>query len=241
MKCIAFALRNLKELIRDPVMMFFCIGFPVIILLLLSAIQANIPIELFAIQNLAPGIAVFGLSFLTLFAGFLISKDRATSFLMRLFTTPLTAAEFLWGYIIPLLPIGILQCVGLFILAIVLGLEITLNIVLTIVVLLPTVFLFISFGLFFGSLVNDKAIGGVSSILINLAAWLSGAWFDVKIVGKTFSDISYALPFAHAVDAARAALSGKYADIFPHLWWVIGYTVIILVAAIYLFHRKMNV
>ena len=91
MKMIAFAQRNAKEILRDPLTLFFGIGFPVVILVLLSAIQKNIPVALFEIRALTPGIAVFGLSFFTLFAAQLVAKDRSTAFLARLLTTPMKA------------------------------------------------------------------------------------------------------------------------------------------------------
>ena len=68
MKVFVFAKRCLKEILRDPLNLAFGLGFPVAILLLLSAIQTNVPVELFAIESLAPGAAVFGLSFMTLFS-----------------------------------------------------------------------------------------------------------------------------------------------------------------------------
>ena len=61
---------------------------------------ANIPVEQFPIDRLTPGIAMFGLSFFTLFSATLISKDRASAFLTRLFSTPLSARDFILGTII---------------------------------------------------------------------------------------------------------------------------------------------
>ena len=65
MRTMTFAKRCGKEILRDPLNLFFGLGFPLVVLLLLSAIQANIPVSMFEIQHLAPGIAVFGLAFLT--------------------------------------------------------------------------------------------------------------------------------------------------------------------------------
>ena len=99
MRMLCFSERTAKEILRDPLNLGFGIGFPVILLLLLSAIQANIPVSLFEIQKLSPGIAVFGLAFITLFAASLVAKDRESAFLSRLYTTPLTAADFILGYL----------------------------------------------------------------------------------------------------------------------------------------------
>ncbi len=241
MKMLVFASRNSKELLREPATLAFGIGFPLVVLLLLSAIQSNIPISLFKIESLAPGIAVFGLSFFSLFAGMLIAKDRTTSFLMRLFASPLTARDFIVGYIIPLLPMAVAQSIVCFIAAFFLGLTLTVNILLALLVLLPTAALFIGIGLLAGSLLSDKAVGGIcGALLTNVSAWLSGTWFDLGLVGGWFKSIAYALPFAHAVDAARAALAGDYPSIFPHLAWVLGYAALILVIAIALFSIRMK-
>lgn len=241
MKVMAFASRNRKEILRDPLSLFFGIGFPLAILLLLSAIQANIPVSLFEIDQLTPGIAVFGLSFIALFSGTLLAKDRGEAFLMRLFSSPLTASDFILGYTLPLIPMALAQCCVCFIAAFALGLTLNLNVLLGLVVLIPTAVLFIGIGLLCGSLLNDKQVGGIcGALLTNLSAWLSGTWFDLSLVGGGFKTIAYLLPFAHAVDATRAAVTGNYSGIFPHLGWVIGYALVISVIAIIVFRRKMS-
>jgi ABC-2 type transport system permease protein len=95
MKFLVLSSRNSKEILRDPINLFFGVGFPIILLLLLSAIQLNVPTNLFHINNLSPGIVIFGLSFFSLFSGTLIAKDRASSFMMRLFASPLTSTDFI--------------------------------------------------------------------------------------------------------------------------------------------------
>lgn len=241
MKTLAFASRNSKELIRDKINLFFGIGFPIILLFLLSAIQANIPVKLFVIARLSPGIAVFGLSFISLFSGMLIAKDRTSSFMLRLFASPLTSGNFILAYTLPLLPMALLQIAVCFCVSFFLGLTVNMNVLLTIAVLIPAAVLFIAIGLLCGSLFNDKQVGNVcGALLTNLSAWLSGTWFDLNLVGGAFKSIAYALPFAHAVNAGRASLSGNYSSIFPDLWWVIGYAAAVMVIAIFVFKKKMN-
>jgi len=240
-KLLAFATRNSKEILRDPLNLALGIGFPLVVLFLLTAIQANIPVDLFVIEKLIPGIAVFGLSFISIFSGMLLAKDRGTSFLMRLFTTPLTASDYIIGYTLPLFPMAILQIAISFLAAFFLGLEINLKILLSIIMLMPTAILFIGIGLLVGSLFNEKQVSSIcGALLTNLSAWLSGTWFDLNLIGGWFKAISYALPFAHAVDAGRAALAGDFTAILPHLWWVIGYAVVILVVSILVFRKKMS-
>jgi ABC-2 type transport system permease protein len=241
MRFLVFASRNRKELLRDPLNLAFGIGFPVVLLLLLSAIQANTPVSLFRIARLAPGIAVFGLSFISLFSATLIAKDRTTSFLMRLFASPLSASDFILGYALPLLPIALAQSAICFVISFFLGLSVNANVLLALVVLIPTAILFIGIGLLVGTVFTDKQVGFIcGALLTNVAAWLSGTWFDLNLVGGAFKTIAYLLPFAHAVDATRAAIAGNYASILPHLWWVIGYAVAVAGIAIVVFRRKMS-
>lgn len=241
MKMLAFAKRNTKEILRDPLTVIFGLGFPLVLILLLSAIQASIPVSLFEIETLTPGITVFGLSFMTLFSATVIAKDRGTSFLSRLYTTPMTPIDFILGYTLPILPVSIAQSIICYIVALLLGLEPTLNILLALIFIIPISILFIALGLLFGSILNDKQVGGIcGALLTNLSAWLSGTWFDLKLVGGVFEKIAYLLPFVHAVELERAVLSGSLGDILPHLLWVIGYASVSLALAVYLFLRQMK-
>lgn len=239
MKMSAFALRNTKEILRDKLNLAFGLGFPIIVLLLLSAIQANIPVELFAIDHLTPGICVFGLSFISLFSGMLIAKDRTSSFMLRLYISPMKSSDFILGYTLPLLPMAMMQIIICIIAAMTLGLSINTNILLTIVVLIPAAILFIAIGLLCGSIFNEKQVSGIcGALLTNLAAWLSGTWFDLDLIGGTFKTIANLLPFYHAVEAGRAAMSGSFDMIIPHLLWVIGYGAAIMGFAVYAFAKK---
>lgn len=241
MKLLVFASRNRKEILRDPLNLAFGLGFPLVLLFLLTAIQANIPVSLFKIDKLTPGIAVFGLSFISLFSGILIAKDRGSWFLTRLFASPLSASDFILGYTLPVLPMAIMQSIICFIAAFFLGLSFSVNILLALVVEIPTAVLFIGFGLLAGSIFNDKQVGGIcGALLTNLTAWLSGIWFDLNLVGGAFKKIAYALPFVHAVDAGKAAVAGNYESIMPDLWWVIVYAVVIMIIAIVVFRSRMN-
>ena len=241
MRMLTFAGRNTKEILRDPLNLAFGLGFPLVLILLLSAIQANSPVKLFEIQHLTPGITVFGLSFMTLFSATIIAKDRGSSLLQRLYTTPLTPLDFILGYTLPMIPLSVAQCVICYIAAIVLGLDITVNILYAVVCIIPVSVLYIALGLLCGSILTDKQVGGIcGALLTNLSAWLSGVWFDLDLVGGAFKNISYALPFVHAVEMERAILAGDFLGIFPHLWWVLGYAVVLLVLAVLMFLRQMK-
>lgn len=241
MKLLTFSARTAREILRDPLNLAFGIGFPVVLLLLLSAIQANIPVELFAIDRLTPGITVFGLSFMTLFSALLIAKDRESALLQRLYTTPLTALDFILGYTLPLLPIALAQSGICYLVALPLGLQPTPKIFLALVSALPVALLFIGLGLLCGSVFGVKQVSGLcGALLTNLSAWLSGVWFDLSLVGGAFQALANALPFVHAVALEQAVLAGDFGGVFPHLWWVLCYAIVILLAAIALFLRQMG-
>ena len=241
MRFLTFATRNTKEILRDPLNLAFGLGFPLVLIVLLSAIQANVPVSLFEIQHLTPGITVFGLSFMTLFSATIIAKDRSSSLFKRLYTTPMTPMDFILGYTLPIIPIAIMQCVVCYVAAIILGLEVTVNILYAVLFIIPVSILYIAIGLLCGSVFTDKQVGGIcGALLTNLSAWLSGIWFDLELVGGVFKKIAYALPFVHAVELERAALAGNFSEIFPHLIWVFGYAIALLALAVLLFLRQMK-
>ena len=241
MRMLTFAKRCAREILRDPLNVAFGLGFPVVLILLLSAIQANIPVELFAIESLAPGISMFGLSFMTLFSATLVARDRESALLQRLYTTPLTPADFILGYLLPMIPIALAQSAVSYLVAIPLGLPVNGNILLAIVTLLPMAVFYIALGLLCGSVFNVKQVGGIcGALLTNLSAWLSGVWFDLELVGGAFGKIANLLPFVHAVELERSVIAGDFSAALPHSFPVFAYAIITLTVAIFLFLRQMK-
>ena len=178
---------------------------------------------------------------MALFAGMLLSKDRTSSFLMRLFTSPMTAPDFILGYTLPMMVMTIIQATITLLVAGAFGLEINIHILFAVLMTAFTSLLFVGTGLFFGSLLNDKAVGGVcGALLTNVAGWLSGVFIPIDLIGGAFKTITNILPFYHSVEAIRISLSGNFNNLLPHLLVVIGYTIVIFIFAIIIFNRKMN-
>lgn len=241
MRAITFAGRSTKEIVRDPISLFFGIAFPIILLLLLSAINRNIPTDIFNIDQLTPGIAVFSLSFIALFAAQTLAKDRSSAYLTRLLTTPLTAKDFIIGYTLPLGALAIVQSIACFVTAYFLGLTFAVHHVFALGALLLASIVFVGIGLLCGTLLSEKAaVGLCGALLTNLTAWLSGAWFDLTLVGGVFEKVAYALPFVHAVEMTKAIVAADYDAIFPHLYVMLAYAVVILSLAIFFFHKKIQ-
>ena len=241
MRMMTFAKRCAKEILRDPINLGFGLGFPLVLLVLLSAIQANIPVNLFEINTLTPGITVFGLSFMTLFSATLISKDRESALLQRLYTTPLTGIDFILGYMLPILPIAIGQTIICYLFAIPLGLEVSVNIIYSVIGIIPMAIFNIALGLLCGSVLGVKQVGGIcGALLTNLSAWFSGVWFDLNLVGGTFKKIANALPFVHAAELEKALFNGNLESAASHILPVILYSVVITAVAVFCFLSQMK-
>ena len=241
MRMLTFARRCAREILRDPINLGFGLGFPLVLLLLLSAIQANIPVSLFEIDTLAPGLTVFGLSFITLFSATLVSKDRESALLQRLYTTPLTGVDFILGYLLPLLPIALAQTIACYLFAIPLGLTISIRMLYAVLGAIPMAVFNIALGLLCGSVLGVKQVGGIcGALLTNLSAWLSGVWFDLELVGGTFQKIANLFPFVHAAELEKALFCGNFAVAAEHILPVLLYTTGTTVAAVVCFLRQMK-
>ena len=241
MRMMTFAKRCAKEILRDPINLGFGLGFPLVLLLLLSAIQANIPVSLFEIGTLTPGITVFGLSFMTLFSATLIAKDRESALLQRLYTTPLTGFDCIIGYMLPILPIALGQAVICYLFAIPLGLTVSVNTIYAIIGITPMAIFNIALGLLCGSILGVKQVGGIcGALLTNLSAWLSGVWFDLELVGGIFGKVANVLPYVHAAEMEKALFSGNFEGAASHILPVLLYSVFTTVVAVFCFLRQMK-
>ena len=241
MRMMAFAKRCAKEILRDPLNLCFGLGFPLVLLFLLSTMQANIPLSLFEIDTLTPGITVFGLSFITLFSATLIAKDRESALLQRLYTMPLGGADFISGYMLPLLPIAIGQTTICYLFAIPLKLTISIHVIYAIIGIIPMAIFNIALGLLCGSILGVTQVGGIcGALLTNLSAWLSGVWFDLELMGSTFTKIANALPFVHAVKLEQALLTGNFEAAATHAIPVTIYSILTTIMAVFFFLRQMK-
>ena len=241
MRMMTFGKRCAREILRDPVNVGFGLGFPLVLLILLSALQSNIPVELFEIETLTPGITIFGLSFMTLFSATLIARDRESAFLQRLYTTPLTGTDFILGYMFPMLPLVLGQAAVCYLAAVSLGLTVRIHIIYAVLGILPMAVFNIALGLLCGSIFGVKQVGGIcGALLTNLSAWLSGVWFDLKLVGGFFEKLANVLPFVHAVQMEKALLSGDFRTAAVHLLPVLLYCIPVTAAAVFCFLRQMK-
>ncbi|MDE6024018.1 MAG: ABC transporter permease [Lachnospiraceae bacterium] len=249
MRSIEFSKRTTKEILRDPLSYIFCLGFPIIMLIIMTAVDRSIPKEaqmkIFKIQSLAPGMAIFGLTFVMLFTCIQLSKDRTTAFLTRLYASPMKSVDFIVGYTLPSVVLALLQItityVCSFIVAAITGGDLKfVNVLLSVTCLLPSVLLYIGFGLLFGALLNDKAAPGICSIIITLSCMIGGIWMDVDLMGGGIKSFSHSLPFYHGVKAVRMAVSGDMGDASRSLLITLAYATVIYILAIVVMQGKMK-
>lgn len=238
MRTIVFTKRNIKEIFRDPISLIFCIGLPLFLLVIFQ--QFNIPNDAYKISNFAPSIVVFSFTFITLFCGTLVSKDRTSSLLSRLFTSPLKPHEFVIGYSLSTIPLATIQSILFLLVSLFFGVNFNLNLILTVIISIPISILFVGLGILIGCIFSDKQTPGISSVLVQLVTFTSGMWFDINIMNNVFKTICNILPFRYAVDLSRNFLSGNYSDILVPILIILAYTVGIYLLTIIVFNKKIQ-
>ena len=235
--------RNIKEIFRDPVNLAFMLGLPLLMEILFYAIFHKMTSQ-FEIKYLAPGITTFSQAFLTLFTGFLISLDRSTSFLTRLYVSPARSYEFIFGYSFSLIPIAVLQSVLFLIVGGLLDATFwSVTLLFGILLGIVTSLLFIGLGILLGSLCKERSVGGVASGIIMGQSLLSGMWFPTEGIGKGMMTLMEVLPFRNATLLLQNAIGG-YGDLFTDLvkplLIVLAYAIVAFTAAIFVFRNKMK-
>ncbi|MGN0488337.1 MAG: ABC transporter permease [Ruminococcus sp.] len=216
MKSLIFAKRNTKEILRDPMSYIFILGFPVILLIVFQIISNSLPEnapKIFSLNFLSSGIAVFSFSFVMLYMSLLVSGDRTTTFLSRLYTSPMKSTDFILGYTLPGMAISMIQLIVCYItvalLHFITGDQIDfLNLIITIPVFIPVMLLFVALGVISGSLFSSKSAPGICSVVINVAGFLGGVWMPVNEMGA-YETVCEFLPFYPAVQIGRSITYGN--------------------------------
>lgn len=242
-KSLIFAQRNFKEMSRDALSWIFCIALPLLLLALCRFVLGTIPDtpQNFLLQNFSGGILIFSFAFLTLFCGVLVSKDRSSSFLKRLYISPMRPTDFIAGYTLSAAPIALAQCVAVYLFSAIFGMSFTFDTLFGIILSMPAAVMFIALGIMLGSLLGDKSVSGVASVLVNVAALFSGMWFDLSLMGQTFSDIMHFLPFANAFDVIKFASAGQWTQVWLPFAVCAAWCVALFAAAVPVFNKKTKI
>ena len=238
MRMLNFAKRNFKELIRDPLSLIFEIALPLFLLFIFQ--QFDIPSDSYKIENFTPGIVVFGFSFITLFTATLVAKDRTSSFLIRLGTSPMKSRDYILGYIISLIPIIIIQDILFFTVAIILGLSFSISVIYTILISIIVSIFFITLGILIGSLVSERGTGGLGSLVVQLVCFTSGMYFPKEAIGNVFEIICRLLPFESCLYIIQGTLHNDFSNItIVHIAVFLVYFIASILLSIIIFKKRM--
>ena len=222
-RTLNFSKRNFKEVLRDPLIYIFCLGFPIIMLALFQIINkytgGNTPI--FETRSLLPAIIMFSYTFTMLTMALIVSKDKQTFFLKRLYSSPMKSYDFILGYSLVGLIIGIFQTVICIFAGFIISLctnvgfisfsEVLLLILSQLPILITNIFL----GILFGTLFNDKSAPGICSVFISLSGMLGGCWMPLETMGN-FEAFCKWLPFYPSVCLGRVTTNATNALNIPY-------------------------
>lgn len=233
-KLFSLTKRNIKEMLRDPLSLIFCLAFPVLMLVLMQAIFVNFEYapDNFKIENYASGICVFGFTFVGMFVALQIAADKNTAFIKRLNIAPVGKFKYYLSFVFSALPIALLQMVIFFLISLCFGFPFDANFVLSIIYLIPSALLYISLGIMIGVLCNnEKQTGPISSIFISLVGILGGVFMPLSTLKGGFKTFVNILPFSHSISIASELQSLGAKCIYPHILYVLGYTILFLLIA----------
>ena len=244
-RILLLAGRNVKEIRRDPLSLIFMMAMPLAMEVLFYYLFHSATSQ-FSMNLLAPGIVVFSQAFLALFTGLLISIDRGSSFLTRLYVSPARSFEFIFGYAVSLVPFALAQSVLFFVVGGIIDPSLwsaSVHMVYaTLISLIPATF-FIGAGILLGAVCNERSVGGVASVLIAGQSLLSGMWFPMEQISGGMKTVMEVLPFRSATLLVQNTLNGG-ADVFESfvkpLLIVLAYTAAMLIAAVLVYKQKMQ-
>ena len=209
-KALIFAGRNFKEMTRDPVIYIFCLAFPVAMLALFAVINhySGGKSPVFEFPSLIPGAITFSYSFIMLTQCLLVSKDKTTSLLKRLYTSPMKKIDFVVGYALPAFVLGLIQTIVCIVAGYVISLFIGSGYIgfadclLLAAEQLPALILNVFSGIIAGALLNEKSAPAITSVVISASGILGGAWMPLDTMGG-FETFCKFLPFYPSVYLGR--------------------------------------
>lgn len=243
---LLFTKRNIVETLRSPASWGFGAVMPLGILIIMQVIVKSIGrdaatnVPMFAVDAFTGGTVVFGASFISMLCVLLMSRDISDSFLTRLFVSPMRSSDFIIGYALSMMPLLLLQIVLVFFTAMAFGLTLSVNILAAILLAFLSSIMFIALGILFGCLLPAKAAPPVCSVVVQMAALLSGMWIPLETIGGGLSFFCHILPFANAYDVIKYTIIGEYSKVWIPLIIVLAYTVAFGVLAVLAFKRRMR-
>lgn len=241
-KCLILTQRNIKEMLRDPLSLVFCLGFPLVMLLLMQIIFTNLEFvpDNFAIKSYASGICVFGYTFTSLYVALQISSDKNTSFIKRINISPISKFGYYCSFFLSALPMALIQTVLFFLTALIFKFPFDVNFLLSIVFLLPSAIFYICIGILIGCICkNEKQTGPITAIFISLTGIFGGVFMPINLFSGGFATFINLLPFGHSVLISSELQTVGAKCIYPHILYLIFYTAV-LIAVVAVIEKARN-
>ncbi len=235
MRFKGLAKRNFLEMIRDPLTSLLGILFPSILLIMFVLINraATEKLPIFEVGAILPGIIVLGFCLDMILIANFICKDKDDSLMARFQTLPLRPVDFVLAYSVPFLAFSLIQIVFTFLIGFVVGLQATVGILVAIPLLWFFSLFFIALGIILGTSGSTNLVLSLGNVLVFVITFLSGTWMDLNWLGD-FGKFARALPFANAVEAGRELIAWNGFN-FNHLYFIFGYTLLIVGVCILVF------
>jgi ABC-2 type transport system permease protein len=225
-------------IIREVALGFLDISIPFNI----ELSQKEVEIKDEYINNLVPGMAVFGIMILITSVGGIMVRDRTRGFLSRLMTTPAKPSDFIFGYTLHFIPV-IIASIAIYLgVGILMGLSIVGNFGLAFLILFILGLCCMGIGMIVGTLAkSEDQASGAPFLFIVPIVMISGAWWSVEQMPAVVKSIAEALPFLHAIDATRDVITRGFGftDVLPDIYWLIGWAIVLFTIGIILFRRSM--
>jgi ABC-2 type transport system permease protein len=182
----------------------------------------------------------------------LVSKDKTTAFTIRLYTSPMKMVDFVLGYAIPAIVIGIAQLIVCVLCGYIFSLICGQNffsfgkVLLLMLSSLPNLIMCVFLGVTIGSTFNDKSSSAINSVFISVSGILGGAWIPLDTMGG-FESVCKFLPFypsvyiGRVITGAQHTMGGVYefdVTAIISLVMIIVYLIAAVVSAFLLFSVK---
>ncbi len=195
--------------------------------------------------NIVPGLVAIVLTMtMVMFTSAALVRERERGNLELLITTPVQSSEIMIGKIVPYIFAGLIQA------AIILGFghlifDVPINGQLDHLVI--GIFAFISASLTLGLLLSTIAKTQMQAMQLTVflllpSILLSGFMFPYEGMPKAAQWIAEVLPATHFIRMVRAIVlrGATLEDIQPDLWWLIGFTVLGVIAAASRFKKRLD-
>ena len=234
--------RNIVSIFKDVVSIIFIFVPSILMLVLMESIFSNVSeVDMFNIENFAPGICAFGYTFVMLFVALNITTDKRSAFMMRILVSPTKNIEYLFSYVLSSIPLMFCQTVVIYLISLFYGLSFDANWFLSILLMLPSMLFYSVCGILIAAIAkSDTQAGPFSSIIISATGMLGGVWMPIETMGNGFFNVCKALPFYNGIKFAKLPFEGfANFDIIP-LIIILAYTFVIGIISIIVFNKTIK-